>query len=160
MFRAAVSFVLIFMSLSSLSAQSSKGNYFAFRLGPHEDLRQGILRVAQEHKLKAAAIVTCVGSLEATNLRYANRNDGQRSPGHFEIVSLTGTVSDESSHLHLSVSDSTGRTTGGHLLDGNLIYTTAEIVLVELSGLEFEREVDSTYGYRELKITKRRKHDQ
>jgi predicted DNA-binding protein with PD1-like motif len=54
--------------------------------------------------------------------------------------------------LHLAFSDSTGRTIGGHLLDGCRVYTTAEIVLGELPGLVFAREKDPTYGYQELVV--------
>lgn len=50
-------------------------------------------------------------------------------------------------------------TTGGHLLDANLIYTTAEIAIAELPELVFDRVLDSTYGYQELQIaTKTPRH--
>ena len=35
---------------------------------------------------------------------------------------------------------------------GNLIYTTAEIVVVEAVGIKFRREVYPKAGYKELKI--------
>lgn len=110
---------------------------------------------AKQHRLKAAFIATCVGSLEQINLRYANQPSNFQKNGHFEIVSLVGTFNESTSHLHLSVSDSTGSTIGGHVLEGNKIYTTAEIVIGELSDVEFARELDSTYGYQELKVKKR-----
>ena len=50
------------------------------------------------------------------------------------------------------MSDSTGRTLGGHLLDGCRVYTTAEIVLAELPALVFSRETDATFGYKELVV--------
>lgn len=115
------------------------------------------MAIAVENKIKAGFIATCVGSLEQINLRYANQPEGKILKGHFEIVSLVGTLTDSSSHLHLSVSDNTGKTIGGHLLDGNLIYTTAEIVIRELTDVQFEREIDSTYGYKELVIKPRKK---
>ena len=37
-------------------------------------------------------------------------------------------------------------------MSGNIIYTTAEIVIGELKGLDFKRELDSTFGYKELRI--------
>ncbi len=40
-------------------------------------------------------------------------------------------------------------------MNNNLVYTTAEIVIVELSDLEFVRENDPTYGYQELVVKKR-----
>jgi predicted DNA-binding protein with PD1-like motif len=152
--------ILIFVTIS-ISAQSvmpsSKQKSYAFRLKPHEDLKQGILNFAADHKMKAGCIVTAVGSLEQYNLRFANQPKGTALSGHFEIVSLVGTFSETYGHLHLSVSDSTGRTIGGHLLDGNNVYTTAEIVILELTELEFGRIKDYTYGYEELMIKARNK---
>jgi len=153
--------LLFFLIFTTTMAQhpSSSGRFYTLRLKPHQDLKQQLIAFAKEEKLKAASLVSCVGSLEQFNLRYANQENGALKQGHFEIISLTGTFSDTSSHLHLAVSDSTGQTTGGHLLDQNLIYTTAEVVIVELTDLEFKREVDATYGYQELGIQKRKKND-
>ena len=130
---------------------------FAFRAGPHEDLKQSILEFAKINTISAGAIVTAVGSLEQFNLRYANQEHGEIKKGHFEIVSLVGTFSDSSCHLHVSVSDNTGQLYGGHLLQGNLIYTTAEIVLIKLSDLEFSRAIDPSYNYKELVVTEKQK---
>ena len=130
---------------------------FAFRALPHEDLKKSILNFAKKNGIKAGAIVTAVGSLEQINLRFANQKQGVIRNGHYEIVSLVGTFSDLSCHLHLSVSDTTGQTCGGHLLDENLIYTTAEIVLLQLSDLEFDRMEDPTYGFKELVVTRNSK---
>jgi predicted DNA-binding protein with PD1-like motif len=72
--------------------------------------------------------------------------------GHFEIVSLVGTVGMTGSHLHLSISDGHGRMLGGHLLDGCLVYTTAEIVMASFPNLVFRREMCENSGYPELVI--------
>jgi predicted DNA-binding protein with PD1-like motif len=130
---------------------------YVFRLKPHEDLKRSILRFAKDHDVRAGIMVTCVGSLEQVNLRYANQEQGVKKNGHFEIVSLTGTLSASGAHLHLAVADSTGVTTGGHLLDDNLVYTTAEIAIAELPELNFERTPDPTYGYQELLVSPRKK---
>ena len=126
---------------------------FAFRLRPHEDLMAQIMAFAKEHHIRAGVILTCVGSLEQVTLRYANTGRATQLQGHFEIVSLVGTFAEHSGqHIHLSVSDGSGITTGGHMLDGNRIYTTAEIVVGCLDAVEFERETDPTYGYAELAV--------
>jgi predicted DNA-binding protein with PD1-like motif len=65
---------------------------------------------------------------------------------------LTGTLSKHGSHYHISIADGEGRTLGAHLLEGCLIYTTAEIVIGELPGVSFLREMDSATGYDELYI--------
>ena len=142
----------------SLAQQlSSKSSFFTIRLKPHQDLKKELMVFAAKEKLKAGFIVTCVGSLEQSNLRFANQPAGTLRKDHFEILSLVGTFSDTSAHLHLSLADSTGATMGGHLLDDNLIYTTAEIVIGELTDIQFEHEKDSTYGYHELSVKKRKK---
>ena len=45
---------------------------------------------------------------------------------------LTGTLSPAGSHMYVAVSDSTGKTTGGHLMKVSPISTTAEAVLAIL----------------------------
>ncbi|MFD2721220.1 PPC domain-containing DNA-binding protein [Hymenobacter monticola] len=136
------------MSAASTSALKTH----ALRLRPGDDLRQSLNAFAKAHNIRAGAMVTCVGSLTVATLRLANQEGPSVYRGHFEIVSLVGTLSVNGSHLHLAVSDSTGRTIGGHLLDGCRVYTTAEIVLSELAGLEFRREPDPTFGYQELAV--------
>lgn len=124
----------------------------ALRLRPGQDLRQQLTAFIEQHQIRAGAVVTCVGSLTQATLRLANQEGPTVYEGHFEIVSLVGTLSVNGSHLHLSVSDSTGRTIGGHLLEGNVIYTTAELVLGVFDELDFRREPDPAFGYRELTI--------
>ncbi len=131
-------------------AGADRARWFALRLRPGQDLRQELQRFAKAHALRAGFVASCAGSLTRASLRWANQPQATVREGHFEIVSLSGTLAAESMHLHASVSDSTGATFGGHLMDGSLVYTTAEIVIGELQGVEFAREPDSTYGYREL----------
>ncbi len=51
-----------------------------------------------------------------------------------------------------TVSMTAGRVLGGHLLEGNRVYTTAELVIGELPELEFRRETDPVSTYQELTI--------
>ncbi|AMR29809.1 hypothetical protein A0257_16300 [Hymenobacter psoromatis] len=126
---------------------------YALRLRPGDDLRQQLLAFVAAHRIEAGAVLTCVGSLTDVRLRLANQEEATLYRGHFEIVSLVGTLAASGGgHLHLSVADSTGRTLGGHLLDGCRVYTTAEIVLAALPGLVFTRETDPTFGYQELVV--------
>ncbi|RIV19842.1 DNA-binding protein [Fibrisoma montanum] len=141
---------------SSASARSPMQTY-SFRLRPGQDLKQQLDALVQQQRIEAGAVVTCVGSLTDVTLRLANQEGPSVWQGHFEIVSLVGTLSVNGSHLHLSVSDSTGRTLGGHLLDGCRIYTTAEIVIGVMPDLVYVREPDPTFGYKELVVRKRKK---
>ncbi len=137
------------------SHPSSRFVSYSFRLKPEQDLKIELQKFARENKLKAAAIVSAVGSVKQLKLRLANGKDIQVFDGHHEIVSATGTLWETGMHVHLSASDSTGRTIGGHLVDGNPIFTTCEIVLIEQLDLEFTREEDPAYGYLELVVRPR-----
>ncbi len=135
-----------------VSALSSPMRTYALRLAPGQDLRQQLQAFAQAQQIKAATIVTGVGSLTSVRLRLANQPGPTEYKGHFEVVSLVGTLSINGSHLHLAVADSTGRTIGGHLLDGNLVYTTMELVVGVLEELDFRRETDPVSTYQELVV--------
>jgi uncharacterized protein len=135
--------------------QQKEFEIYAFRLKPGQDLKKEIEAFAQKHGIEAGWIQTGVGSLTVTHLRYANQPGGTFSNGHFEIVSLVGTVSLHGCHLHMCMSDASGRVTGGHLLEGNLVYTTAELVIGVAKSLVFTREKDGTTDWAELQISQK-----
>jgi predicted DNA-binding protein with PD1-like motif len=70
---------------------------------------------------------------------------------------LVGTLCESGLHLHISLSDSNGNMLGGHVLPGCKIYTTAEIVILELCDLLFTREMDAETGFKELIVTNKEK---
>lgn len=125
----------------------------AFRLQPGQDLKVELDRVAQTGQINAACILTCVGSLTKAVLRYANQQEATTLTGHFEIVSLTGTLSKYGSHYHISIADKYGKTTGAHLLEGCTIYTTAEIVIAVMESTSFLRVPDPQTGFAELEVS-------
>ncbi len=124
----------------------------AFRLKPGQDLKTEIQKLVNEQQIKAGWISTAVGSLTNYHIRFANQPNGSSNSGHFEILSLAGTVSVNGSHLHISISDSSGQTIGGHLLEGCTVYTTAEIVILSTDEFVFKREKDGTTEWEELQI--------
>lgn len=124
----------------------------AFRLKPGQDLKKEIQHYVDSNKIGAGYLVTCVGSLTDYSIRFANQPAATSGSGHFEIVSLVGTVSINGSHLHIAISDSTGKTIGGHLVDSCIVYTTAEIVIGESHRHNFKRENDGTTPWEELQV--------
>lgn len=131
----------------------SKVQVHALRLHPGQDLKGEIVAFAKKHHIEAGYIITCVGSLQKVNLRLANQPSATSWEEKFEIVSLTGTLSaSHGVHLHAAVSDGTGKTIGGHVVDGNIVYTTAEIVIGEALDLRFTRQKDTITTYNELFI--------
>ncbi len=125
---------------------------YAFQIKPGQDLKQAIQKLVMANQIKAGWISACVGSLTNYTIRFANQPNGSSGNGHFEIVSVAGTVSINGSHLHISISDSTGKTIGGHLMDGCAIYTTAEMVILSSNDLVFKREKGGSMPWEELRV--------
>jgi len=124
-----------------------------FRLRPGDDLLGGIRAYVNAHHIQAAVLLSAVGSLTQASIRYANQPEAHIHTGHFEIVSITGTVEEGGEHVHLSIATGQGTMIGGHLMTGCKIYTTGEITLAELVGVHFTRETDTGgSGWDELKI--------
>src|SRR5688572_27818902 len=119
--------------MRSLTRQPSNPNsqIFVVRLTPGSDLKASLMEFAVANNIRAGVVLTCVGSLVQYNLRFANQQGGTLRHGHFEILSLSGTLSVSSAHLHLCVADESGTCVGGHLLDNNIIYTTAEVAIMD-----------------------------
>ncbi|EOH0513140.1 DNA-binding protein [Vibrio fluvialis] len=120
----------------------------ATRLTQGADLKQSIMTLVQEHSITAGSIASCVGCLSQLNIRLADSTSTLSLQAPFEIVSLMGTLTPH----HLPVADSQGNVWGGHLLDGNLINTTAELIVHGYPDLAFDREYDAHTGYTELTI--------
>jgi predicted DNA-binding protein with PD1-like motif len=135
--------------------QNQDHTFHAIRLKPGEDLRTSIQKFVNDNQINAGWISSCAGSLVNYSIRFANQQEGNKGSGHFEIVSLSGTLSVNGSHIHLIISDSTGKTIGGHLLEGCIVYTTAEIIIGESKKLVFKREKDGTTPWDELQIEKK-----
>ncbi len=157
-------FLALLFSLASIFATpaaksgavpTSPARYWALRLAPGQDPRAELEQFAVREGLRAGFIASCVGSVSCASVRFANQPDPTVREGHFEIVSLSGTLAKDGMHVHASFSDSTGATFGGHLMNGSRVYTTVEVVIGELDRLTFARESDPTFGYRELVVRKR-----
>ncbi len=125
------------------------------RLLPGEDLLVSIRQFLIKENIQAGWIASCAGSLSEYTMRFANERHAAKRNGYFEIVNLTGTLSANGSHLYICLSNNVGETTGGHLLEGGKIYTTAEIVLIESGKYIFTREHDGSTPWNELQVKKR-----
>ena len=123
--------------------------YLALRLAPGEDLRAALQEAFSNEREHAGFVVACVGSLTKVCLRPAGRDAPLSLEVTLEIVSLSGTFSEHGPHLHIAVSDSRGSMLGGHLLEGSIVRTTAEVIL-GLAPVHFRRKVDPRTGYPEL----------
>ncbi|MDX2230052.1 MAG: PPC domain-containing DNA-binding protein [Leptolyngbyaceae cyanobacterium bins.349] len=127
-------------------------NIYALRLRPDQDLRGALKEFAIAHQLQAAFVLTAIGSFKQVALRFADQPTHCILTGRYELLSLNGTLSVHGMHLHMAIADSQGKTLGGHVTEGCLIYTTAEIVLGASQELIFLRHPDAQTGFWELAI--------
>ena len=128
----------------------------SFRLKPGQFLKEEIEKMVVDRGIRAGVLLSIVGGIENAVLRMAGSMPGNNViktwDGPFEIVSGTGTISDEGCHIHVSLSDLEGQVIGGHLKDGCRVASTAEIVIGAFDDAYFHRRPDSETGYSELFI--------
>lgn len=125
------------------------------RLRPGDDLRGAVAALPGEAGFRAGFILSAVGSLSRVRLRFAGAVTIWERKADFEILTLSGTLGPDGPHLHMSVSDASGTVVGGHVLEGCVVRTTAEIVVGIAPGWVFRRAVDPETGYLELKPERR-----
>lgn len=125
--------------------------YKCFRLTKGMDLKEQIEKYAIENKI-SGIILCCVGCLDKLVIRLAGGVKILEKEEKFEIVSITGTLSPDGVHIHISVADENGNTLGGHLKNGCIVDTTAEICIEEFDTIKLKREFDESTGYGELVI--------
>jgi uncharacterized protein len=122
------------------------------RLRPGDDLRRALEAAVAAQGAEAAFVLSGIGSLAVTKLRMAGAERAVEVPGDVEILTLSGSVAANGSHLHLSVADASGRVLGGHAAHGCTVRTTAELLVALLPDWQFLREPDASTGFEELAI--------
>ena len=133
---------------------------YTFRLTPGTDLKHELEAFAAKEKLDAAFVITCVGSLTVASIRFAGKPEATSVAGPLEITSLTGTFSVQGSHFHITVADENGKAIGGHLKEGSVVRTTAELVIGVQKDVIYTREKDPGTGYMELKVVEKMKNQE
>ncbi|GFS08657.1 bifunctional protein GlmU-like [Elysia marginata] len=125
---------------------------YPIRVCPGQELKSTLAQFVRSQALKAAFVLTCVGSVTRAHLRMANSTDTKLyDQGPYEIVSLVGTLSGGASgHLHTSLSNAEGAVVGGHVMGQMIVHTTAEVVVGNVSQVTFTRQPDPATGYDEL----------
>jgi len=129
---------------------------FPIRLAPGQDLRAALEAAVHSQNVRAAFVLSGIGSLATAGLRMAGAGQPMRLTEDMEILTLSGTVAVDggktSSHLHMAVSTASGQVLGGHVAAGCTVRTTAEVLLALLPGWAFSREPDTVTGFDELVV--------
>jgi predicted DNA-binding protein with PD1-like motif len=124
------------------------------RLTPGTDLLLALTGLPFQRGERAGVVISGIGSLAPVRLRFAGSDGASTLAGDHEILSLAGSLSIDGAHLHLSVADADGRVAGGHLLEGSLVRSTAELLVAWLPDFTFRRGFDPQTGFRELQISR------
>lgn len=119
---------------------------------PGQDLRRALEDMATSEAFRCAFVIAGLGSLVQGQLRHAGEMSETAVTGPLEILNLSGTVTGSGAHLHMLISDASGRVCGGHVCYGNTIRTTAELLLAPLPEGSLEREYDPATGFNELVV--------
>ena len=136
--------------LDRIVSASGPMNVHCIRLKRGEDLMESIRRVCKEKNIAAGVVLSGVGCILKGRIRDASGVTIRDLEGHYEIVSLNGTVSAQRCHIHIALSKEDLSTVGGHLCVGCIVNTTCELVLAELPGITYGVEEDAETGYDEL----------
>ena len=120
------------------------------RLRPGDDLRPALEQAVRQAGCDAAFVLSGIGSLGRASVRLAGAEQTLDLIGEYEILTLAGSIADNGSHLHISLSDREGRVLGGHAGPGCIVRTTAEVLLALLPDWQLRREPDEATGYAEL----------
>lgn len=133
------------------SAGFKPGRIFLCRAKHGAELIKEILDFAAEKKIKTA-IFTIIGATKDATITYYDQNTHKYHNitynKHMEIAQGTGNLSfregETFAHIHIVLSDRTGKTYAGHLIRATVF--AAEIHLQEGIGENPVREYDKTTG--------------
>ncbi|KUK13569.1 MAG: DNA-binding protein [Synergistetes bacterium] len=144
------------------SVDSKAGRTIVGRLLPGTDLIEGILALCKEHNINFGSIDVVLGSLRKFTFVYPIRDESKKMgvrycdpvviEGPIELLCGGGLIGvnrngEKAVHLHLVVSDREGKVYGGHVVGGNPVLVTVELVLRELEGVSIVREEDEETGF-------------
>ena len=125
---------------------------YIFRLHRGDDLLESIAAFCRRELMRAGYAACWVGCVSRARIRWADGITQHEYEERLEIVSLTGTVSEERCHLHIAFSREDMSLLGGHLCSGCTVNTTAEVVLCSIDSVSFAKAFDPETGYNELDI--------
>lgn len=121
------------------------------RLDKDEEILEQVQKIAQQEHITLAA-VQALGAIDRFTVGVFHTNEkkycANEFSGHFEIVSLTGTISTMNGacycHLHMSAGNEKGQVFGGHL-NCAIVSATCEMVITVLDGA-VDRKFDPDIG--------------
>lgn len=139
------------------SAEGSIKRMVAFRLAPGEDVLEGLKQACEKHHINNGIILSAIGSLNGARffdpvvLPNKKAGYGYSEPieltGPIELVTAVGMICHNEQdellfHVHIGLSDENGKGYGGHLIEGNKVLLTVDMVIGEIDELTMGRRFD------------------
>jgi len=135
------------------------GRIGVFRLSENDDLVEAVKWEAEKNNIRAGAFIV-IGSVKRVVLGYFKDGEYKNTlvEGPLEVASCMGNIAvDEKDevivHAHIVVADEKGEAFGGHLMKGSPVGATAELVMVEATGLNMQRVFDDKTKLRLLRLS-------
>ncbi|WP_144513140.1 PPC domain-containing DNA-binding protein [Bacillus sp. FJAT-22090] len=141
-------------------ATGKLGKTIGARLLYGTDLLEGIEQICEENNMEYATIISCFGSFQRSGFVYLVPNDKSIigvgyndiivKEGPIEFLQGTGVIckreGEYETHFHGTMCDQKGNIFGGHFIKGENPVITVDLVLAEVTGMEFHRKFDGETG--------------
>ena len=98
------------------------------KLAPGSDLRLSLEDLARREGIDGF-VLGVVGNLTRAAFQCPGQSEPTVLEGDLEVITLNGTLSPESVHLHLSLSDGACQVWGGHLEPGTIVQKGADLLI-------------------------------
>ena len=138
-------------------AEGGLKRVIAVRLHPGDDVLLSLEQLCREKNLKNGLILSAIGSLDGAafynpvELPHKKAGYGYSDPicmdGPIELLSLSGMICHDDQgkillHVHYCLADKDGNGFGGHVIEGNEVLLTTDVVIAEIEGIEMGRAYD------------------
>lgn len=138
------------------SAIGSLNRVIAIRVSPGEEVLSAIESACKEHNITNGIILSAIGSFDGARFftpvpldtkAGAGYSDPIEMTGPIELLNATGMIThseegNQDFHIHVTFSDGKGNAFGGHLIPGNIVLLTLDMVIGEINGIDMVREYD------------------
>ena len=122
------------------------GRIFALSLDTGDYVLESVKELIKKEDIKDAVVVSAVGTLDQYKIHYVsttgfppqNRFE-QWKDKPLELANVNGVIANSEPHLHVVVSDHE-KAYAGHLEEGCRTLYLAELVIIELKGLNLSRK--------------------
>lgn len=127
---------------------------FIISLNPGDYILESINNLIEKENIKNAVVVSGIGTVDKCTIHIVTTTvyppkeyyaKWENRP--LEVASIMGVIAGGEPHLHITISDSE-KAYAGHLEKGCRVLYLAEIVIVELKGVELLRAPDENNVYR------------